>query len=604
MLVATRSRLRRLAPSSGVLAWNATKKPLPCLWTEGSNEVQIVAHGALLQQVRYGPKDGRPGRLEHHRFGAMKGRGKFYYRFHKIIGKWNWRGYQERYIAPRALENRQRWIPTTHATHTQMRRSKDWYWRLPKALAVATTSNEVLEAWIRFRHKLPKRTYHYFKVLRRLIEVGGCDPTDWRLKFITSRLHVIHRKVLNIPRLLKYYAQLRVTSEMEHLTRFTYKMLPKYSPAQVALTAHAFGTARLQDKRLFAEIARILEPRLLEVSPTDLVRLAHAFAVTDVCHYTFLCQISAQAQVRVQQASEGTAPPGSCPTFLQLSELAEAFARLKLQDYSFFEMCSVQAEQLLTQGLPGPTPEALARLCTACARLKIHEVRLFEVVMAHVAAHWYDYPAAALAEIGSATAPTLPRGPQQVHGTYEKMMHLICADRDLLTLRSMGFAVRFLGAVEGKKYKLPASHTLTLAKRLVELRDDTRERYDISRVIEVFARRCPDRTELFSTLCRHVHRHLGVFEPVDFVRFARGLSLVEYRDDRVAHALDKWARKRSAEFSPFDWDAFLTCMAELGDGGKRRSQQLRKSGLGRSLPLPPPTSLQDTSKTSVTTMAA
>jgi len=94
------------------------------------NEPQLVAIGAVLQQVRCGPKDGRPGRLEHHRFGATKGRGKFYYRFHKIIGKWNWRGYQERFVAPRALENRQRWIPTTQASYTQMRRSKDWYWRL------------------------------------------------------------------------------------------------------------------------------------------------------------------------------------------------------------------------------------------------------------------------------------------------------------------------------------------------------------------------------------------------------------------------------------------------------------------------------------------
>ena len=39
---------------------------------------------------------------------------------------------------------------------------------------------------------------------------------------------------------------------------------------------------------------------------------------------------------------------------------------------------------------------------------------------------------------------------------------------------------------------------------------------------------------------RYLHRHLGIFEPVDFVRFTRGLAAAEYRDERVTHALPKW----------------------------------------------------------------
>ena len=51
----------------------------------------------------------------------------------------------------------------------------------------------------------------------------------------------------------------------------------------------------------------------------------------------------------------------------------------------------------------------------------------------------------------------------------------------------------------------------------------------MARVIEIFARRFPEDRVLFSTLCKHLHRHLGFFEPVDFVRFTRGLALAEYR---------------------------------------------------------------------------
>lgn len=220
--------------------------------------------------------------MQHFRFGPAKRKGTFYYRFHKLIGKANWRKYTERYIAPRSLENRQRWIPTPFATFSQGRQAQSWQWRLPKGLAEATTADEALEVWIQFRHKLPKRTYHYFKVLKRLSDLGGVERTDWRLRFITSRLNKIHRKVLNLPRLAKYYAELQITDELEHVSRFLLKHLPKYSSHQLALTAHAFGIAKLQDKKIMSEVAKILEPRLSEVTPVELVRLAQAYARTEI----------------------------------------------------------------------------------------------------------------------------------------------------------------------------------------------------------------------------------------------------------------------------------------------------------------------------------
>ena len=54
--------------------------------------------------------------------------------------------------------------------------------------------------------------------------------------------------------------------------------------------------------------------------------------------------------------------------------------------------CPIQARQLLGDGRRGPTPVALAQLCDASARLKIHDTQLFELVLAHVMDHWCDDP--------------------------------------------------------------------------------------------------------------------------------------------------------------------------------------------------------------------
>merc|ERR1719356_1471399 len=156
------------------------------------------------------------------------------------------------------------------------------------------------------------------------------------------------------------------------------------------------------------------------------------------------------------------------------------------------------------------------------------------------------------------------------------MLEVIRADRDRLTLKGVDLATRFMAEVDHKGECLPGmTHALT--KRLKELRDESKERYDVARVAEVFARRCPSDTALFSLLCKHLHRHLGVFEPVDFVRFARGLAATEYRDDRVVHALTKWARKRASEFSAHDWDSFVLAVATLRGGSEEHERELRES---------------------------
>ncbi|CAE8715308.1 unnamed protein product [Polarella glacialis] len=204
--------------------------------------------------------------------------------------------------------------------------------------------------------------------------------------------------------------------------------------------------------------------------------------------------------------------------------------------------------------------------------------------MAHVADHWYDYPAMSLAEIGASISPVLPSDNEHIQDVYRTMLGQIRQDRDTLSLRGVGLAARFMAEVDHKEYFMPGL-SQALVRRLMELKDESKECYEVPRVTEIFARRCPKDNALFSTLCRHLHRHLGFFEPVDFVRFTRGLAAAEYRDDRVVHALSKWAKKRLAEFSAHDWDSFCTSLDKLG-ATEVRLGELRKLG-----PAPPPASL-------------
>eukprot|EP00913_Durusdinium_trenchii_P003828 g3545.t1 len=206
--------------------------------------------------------------------------------------------------------------------------------------------------------------------------------------------------------------------------------------------------------------------------------------------------------------------------------------------------------------------------------MQVHEIRLFEVILAHVEDNWYDYPAWSLAEIGAALAPIMPSA--RFENVYRQMLTQIRHDRDTLNLRGLTAAARFMAEVDHKGQFLPG-FAEALAQRFMALKDESKERYDVARVTEIFAKRCPEDQALFSTLCRHLHRHLGIFEPVDFVRFTRGLAASEYRDQRVTHALPKWAQKRHQEFSPHDWDSFVTSLTKLGASDVRESQ-LREIG--------------------------
>ena len=62
-------------------------------------------------------------------------------------------------------------------------------------------------------------------------------------------------------------------------------------------------------------------------------------------------------------------------------------------------------------------------------------------------------------------------------------------DRDTLSLRGVEAATRFMAEVDHKG-QFMAGFSEALAQRLLALRDESHERYDVARVCEIFARRC------------------------------------------------------------------------------------------------------------------
>ncbi|CAD7925143.1 unnamed protein product [Amoebophrya sp. A120] len=153
-----------------------------------------------------------------------------------------------------------RLVPAAHPSYRAARESKGWHWLLPKALANATTGNDVLNAFLRFRHKQPKKVHHYLKAMTRLTQVGGCDIADWRFKYIASRLKPLRFRIVNLPRLALMYAKLNAVKEVKELTRFLFAKLDWYSMQQLAFLVRAFAMVKLNDSFLLqAVIRRVLD---------------------------------------------------------------------------------------------------------------------------------------------------------------------------------------------------------------------------------------------------------------------------------------------------------------------------------------------------------
>jgi hypothetical protein len=196
---------------------------------------------------------------------------------------------------------------STKPTYQQARASASWLWRLPKALCAATKGEEVLEAWVKFRYKSPKALYHSMLALKRLNQVGGIDPGDWRMQLIFAHLKVKMDRadVVMLPRVARFYANLGALRELDGMLRFLDPHLHRYSATQLLDIAKALAKVRVREPRLlFAVAERARKPMVSGVRPfagvsaADVGAWPSCFAACDLDHPALFAQCSAELQRR------------------------------------------------------------------------------------------------------------------------------------------------------------------------------------------------------------------------------------------------------------------------------------------------------------------
>lgn len=133
--------------------------------------------------------------------------------------------------------------------------SQRWRWEIFQALARATTWNQALDVWMHYRHKR-KSQKHFIACLHRLVALRGVNVTDWRYKTFARRLNVFRRRLLNLPRVILYFARLGDQRNVEHWSRKCHELYHLYSPRSQGMILDALARVKLQDPFIFSRASQ------------------------------------------------------------------------------------------------------------------------------------------------------------------------------------------------------------------------------------------------------------------------------------------------------------------------------------------------------------
>mmetsp|Transcript_21824 Transcript_21824/g.62113 ORF Transcript_21824/g.62113 Transcript_21824/m.62113 type:complete len:201 (+) Transcript_21824:3-605(+) len=107
-----------------------------------------------------------------------------------------------------------------------------------------------------------------------------------------------------------------------------------------------------------------------------------------------------------------------------------------------------------------------------------------------------------------------------------------------------------------------------LVERVKAVDASDRTTFDVPKLTEVFVDRGVGDTHAFNVLYRLMHRHLDLFEPVDYARAARAMRRVDehtgYRDSTLTNAVGRRSLHHWDEFSGVDWHAMVCDLKALG----------------------------------------
>ena len=485
---------------------------------------------------------GRAGKMQHFRYGVGKVRGRWYYRYHKPIGRANWKGYQERYIPPKDVEAKQRLVFAPKPTTSQLRKSISWEWRLPKLLAQATTSNQLLDAWILFRYRHPKRMCHYMMALRRLVELGGCDPSDWRLRVLLSRMRRGYKRIINYDILLRYMSSLYLYQEMERVSRFLKPRVKDMKPQQLVSVLNSFGKVHLRDPAIAGLCSRYIRRHVPSLSSDDLVNTVQSLGKLEIRNSVLLTCVFSELSRRE----------------LNLCQLHQALAASRVarfRDYLLIDRATMAVRASAMEGNAGDWPE-ICGILSELSHLHVPDpVLATEVVQA---LDPYIIPLSSLLQLARSCFQIVDR---------DEMLPLIeVISESIVMMTNKSNIIDAAIVMDGVLEDIETTREILkkLADRLVFIRSDP-SCYDVPSLAEIFQRRGIDSAKVWKCLSSDIKSSLEDFEPVDFIKTAETFGCIPQDrlgdlNSSLANEIAEWSLKRWEEFDSHEWEKLKTSL--------------------------------------------
>lgn len=521
-----------------------------------------------------------------------------YYRFHKRIGKGNWNRYIERYNKPRSIENTQRLVFNYRASFQAAKSSLSYLWELPKRIASATTSNEVFETWVYYRHK-KKKLYHYVLALRRLAEIGHVDLSDWRFQLIATRLIKRSRYFLDLPNVCRYLGNLKATSILDKISNYLCAKITYYHPNQVSKIADAFGSCRLHNKYLFSIIAKHFEASLGSASNDSIITIAKAHGNCMIYNFKLLKALSLELQRRLSNDTcteefKNIYPTQSRHSMANLSKrinnditkpklehivgLAESFASLKFQDLSLIDILSSKLVARLqsSTNVSVVNPYLLTRCLRIYRNLKINDISLFEMALKNIDERPYNYPPACASEICRDLTHLLPKRNVDIENAFERISIYIKLSLSNMKNTSLANVATFVHKAGGNA--VWKKEILSLVANAITNNSFDRTQYDIPRLMEILSAHSLLDEKCFQVLCRGIYHIIDDFEPCDFVRISRVLREAkkkhELENAKVVNMIAKHLIEHNQELSISQYHCVIRDLTLSGSLQTSISQQL------------------------------
>jgi len=505
-----------------------------------------------VQMRKFARMTGRAGKLQHFRYGVSKVRGRWYYRYHKPIGRANWKGYQERYLKPKDVEAKQRLVFAPKATTKQLKQSLSWQWRLPRMLAAATNPNQVLDAWVLFRYRHPKKMYHYMMTLKRLVQVGGCEPTDWRLQVLIHRMRSGYKRVIGIDVLVKYLSQLRLLGELEYLTRFLRPRVSHLKSHQLETILTAFGSCNLRDSKLVGKIVRRLRALgLTGLSPRSKINLIDSLGSCGIRNSVFVSEVVSDL---LKTSKLSTAEYG---------RLLKALAACRIRDHTVIELAT---DKVLSEIENGSLDSRDAvEVCYQLRNLGVHQDGIITAILDRYSP--LDLPCRALIKFVY-SLPARQRKDPQIHQWLDvavESIPLIGAPSDILRL------AQILDKVEHDD--ITAKDVWNqLAERYLSL-EPCMQKFNVSELARIFQKRGVLTDTMWKRIAQDLNYSIDNFESDDLLRVLKVVGSapedVIGNKSTVANVVTDWSIRNRDEFNASEW-ATIRKLAEKCGGNANK----------------------------------